>query len=163
RLGQVRDQLRDIVTEEGHFVDELRGVGVHVEPRFRKEYDPDRLALAFPQLAACIRPAVDVNQMEACVAAGMVTERELEREGVLFRTLHSRALVVKKIPRSHVAGSTLCECTWLRLPVNVVSERLRTRNRAHLDGCSQVLLVFATALGTPILHSNLRRASGRLS
>src|SRR5438093_166402 len=76
RLSLVRDQLRDIVTEEGHFVDELRGVGV---------------------------------QLEACVAAGMVTERELEREGVLFRTLHSRALVVKKIPRSHVAGSTLCE------------------------------------------------------
>ena len=37
RLSQVRDQLRDIVTEEGHFVDELRGVGVHVEARFRKE------------------------------------------------------------------------------------------------------------------------------
>ena len=109
RLSLVRDQLRDIVTEEGHFVDELRGVGVHVEARFRKEYDPDRLSVAFPQLGACIRPAVDVNQLEACVAAGMVTERELERDGVLFRTLHSRALVVKKIPRTHVAGSTLCE------------------------------------------------------
>jgi hypothetical protein len=99
RLIRVRDQLRDLVTEEGHFVDELRGVRVHVEPRFRKEYDPDRLILAFPQLAGCIRPAVDVNQLEACVAAGMVTERELEREGALFRTLHSRALVVKAIPR----------------------------------------------------------------
>src|SRR2546427_6221789 len=109
RLSLVRDQLRDIVTEEGHFVDELRGVGVHVEARFRQEYDPDRLAVAFPQLAACIKPAVDVNQLKACVAAGMVTERELEREGVLFRTLHSRALVVKKIPRTHGAGSTLCE------------------------------------------------------
>ena|SRR2546425_11111232 len=109
RLRQIRDQLRDIVTEEGHFVDELRGVGVHVEARFRKEYDPDRLSVAFPQLAACIRPAVDVNQLEACVAAGMVTERELEREGVLFRTLHSRALVVKKIPRMDGAGSRLCE------------------------------------------------------
>ena len=109
RLSQVRDKLRDLVTEEGHFVDELRGVGVHVEARFRKEYDPDRLAVGFPQLAACIRPVVDVNQLEACLAAGMVTERELEREGVLFRTLHSRALVVKKIPRTHVAGSTLCE------------------------------------------------------
>ena len=109
RLSQVRDKLRDLVTEEGHFVDELRGVGVHVEARFRKEYDPDRLALAFPRLAGCIRPVVDVNQLEACLAAGMVTERELEREGVLFRTLHSRALVVKKIPRTHGAGSTLCE------------------------------------------------------
>jgi hypothetical protein len=99
RLMQVRDRLRDMVTEEGHFVDELRGVAVHVEPRFRKEYDPERLALAFPQLAACIRPAVDTNQLAACMAAGMVTKRELEREGVLFRTLHSRALVVKNIPR----------------------------------------------------------------
>jgi hypothetical protein len=99
RLSQVRDRLRDIITEEGHFVDEFRGVAVHVEPRFRKEYDPDRLAAAFPQLSACIRPAVDVNQLDACVAAGMVTEREMEREGVLFRTLHSRALVVKTIPR----------------------------------------------------------------
>src|SRR2546427_4886356 len=109
RLSQARDRLRDLVTEEGHFVDELRGVGVHIEARFRKEYDPDRLALAFPRLAGCIRPAVDVNPLEVCVAAGMVTERELEREGVLFRTLHSRALVVNKIPRTHVAGSTLCE------------------------------------------------------
>src|SRR5438445_13554349 len=73
RLSQVRDQLRDIVTEEGHFVDELRGVGVHVEARFRKEYDPDRLAVAVPQLAACIRPAVDVHQLESCVGAGMET------------------------------------------------------------------------------------------
>ncbi|TMG04268.1 MAG: hypothetical protein E6I03_01610 [Chloroflexi bacterium] len=109
RLSRVRDQLRDLVTEEGHFVDELRGVGVHVEPRFRKEYDADRLALVFPHLAGCLRPAVDVNQVEACVAAGMVTEKELEREGVLFRTLHSRALVVKTIPRTHVSGLTLCE------------------------------------------------------
>ena len=62
RLSHVRDQLRDIVTEEGHFVDERRGVGVHVEARFRKEYDPDRLALAFPRLAGCIRPVVDTNQ-----------------------------------------------------------------------------------------------------
>jgi len=99
RLRRVRDQLRDLVTEEGHFVDELRGVAVHVEPRFRKEYDAERLALVFPQLAGCIRPSVDVNQLEACLAAGMVTDRELEREGVLLRTLHSRALVVKNIAR----------------------------------------------------------------
>ncbi len=99
RLSLVRDQLRDIVTEEGHFVDELRGVGVHVEARFRKEYDPDRLLVAFPQLARCIKPAVDTSQLEACLAAGMVTERELEREGVLSRALHSRALVVKNIGR----------------------------------------------------------------
>src|SRR5437667_12617028 len=100
RLGQVRDQLRDIVTEEGHFVDELRGVGVHVEPRFRKEYDADRLALVFPHLAGCLRPAVDVNQLEACVAAGMVTEKELEREGGLVRTLHSRELAGRTIART---------------------------------------------------------------
>jgi hypothetical protein len=97
RLSQVRDRLRDIVTEEGHFIDELRGVSVHVEARFRKEYDPDRLAVAFPRLAGCIKPTVDPAQLEACVRAGMVTERELEREGVLFRTLHSRALTVKRI------------------------------------------------------------------
>src|SRR5438132_5020311 len=109
RLSQVRDQLRDMVTEEGHFVDEVRGVGVHVEARFRKGYDPDRLAFAFPQLAACIKPAVDANQLEACVAAGMVTERKLERELVLVRTLDSRALVVKSILRPQVAGSRLSE------------------------------------------------------
>lgn len=39
RLGEVRDRLRDLVTEHGHFVDEVRGVAVHVEPSFRKEYD----------------------------------------------------------------------------------------------------------------------------
>src|SRR5438094_10457938 len=74
RLSQVRDKLRDLVTEEGHFVDELRGVGVYVEARFRKEYDPDRLAVGFPQLAACIRPVVDVNQLEACRAVALVRE-----------------------------------------------------------------------------------------
>ena len=42
RLGEVRDRLRDLVTEQRYFVDELRGVAVHVEPRFRKEYDADR-------------------------------------------------------------------------------------------------------------------------
>src|SRR3989441_11409910 len=41
RLEDVRDRLRDLVTEEGHFVDEVRAVIVRVEPRFRKEYDAD--------------------------------------------------------------------------------------------------------------------------
>jgi len=97
RLEKVRDRLRDLVTEHGHFVAELRGVIVHVEPRFRKEYDPQRLRASFPRLAACLKPAVDVAQLEACLRAGMVTEAELEREGVLSRTLHSRALVVKAL------------------------------------------------------------------
>ncbi len=35
--------------------------------------------------------------MEACVTAGMVTETELERSGVLTRSLHSRALIVKPL------------------------------------------------------------------
>jgi len=35
RLDEVRDRLRDLVTEQRYFVDELRGVAVHVEPRFR--------------------------------------------------------------------------------------------------------------------------------
>jgi hypothetical protein len=97
RLGEVRDRLRDLVTEHGHFVDELRGVMVRVEPRFRKEYDPERLRAAFPLLASCIKPAVDIAQLEGCLRAGMVTDTELEREGVLTRTLHSRALVVKPL------------------------------------------------------------------
>ena len=29
-MGDVRDRLRDLVTEHGHFVDEARGVAVHV-------------------------------------------------------------------------------------------------------------------------------------
>ncbi len=97
RLTEVRDRLRDLVTEHGHFVDEVRGVAVHVEPRFRKEYDAERLTAAFPRLAVCIKPSVDVAQLEACVTAGMVTETELEREGVLTRSLHSRALIVKPL------------------------------------------------------------------
>jgi hypothetical protein len=80
-------------------VDEARGVAVRGEPRFRKEYDADQLAVAFPRLAVCVKPAVDSSQLEACVRAGMVTETELEREGqgeeVLTKALHSRALVVK--------------------------------------------------------------------
>jgi len=48
-------------------------------------------------LAGCVKSAVDVAQLEACVTAGMVTETELEREGVLTRTLHARALVVKPL------------------------------------------------------------------
>jgi hypothetical protein len=97
RLEQVRDRLRDLVTEHGHFVDETRGVVVCVEPRFRKEYDAERLAASFPRLTGCIRPAVNTEQLEACLRAGMVTEGELERDGVLVRTLHSRALIVKPL------------------------------------------------------------------
>jgi hypothetical protein len=97
RLEQVRDRLRDLVTERGHFVDETRGVVVSVEPRFRKEYDAERLAASFPRLTGCIQPAVNTEQLEACLRAGMVTEGELERDGVLIRTLHSRALMVRPL------------------------------------------------------------------
>ena len=97
RLGAVRDRLRDLVTEHGHFVDEVRGVAVHVEPRFRKEYDAERLTAAFPRLAGCIKPSVDVAQLDACLRAGMVNDTELEREVVLMRSLHSRALIVKPL------------------------------------------------------------------
>ena len=97
RLDEVRDRLRDLVTEHGHFIDELRGVAVHVEPRFRKEYDADGLTAAFPRLAGCVKPSVDVAQLEACLRAGMVTDTELERAGVLTRSLHSRALIVKPL------------------------------------------------------------------
>jgi hypothetical protein len=97
RMEQVRDRLRDLVTERGHFVDETRGVLVCVEPRFRKEYDAERLAASFPRLAGCIKPAVNTEQLEACLRAGMVTEGELERDGVLIRTLHSRALMVRPL------------------------------------------------------------------
>ncbi len=97
RLGEVRDHLRDLVTEHGHFVDEVRGVSVRVEARFRKEYDAQRLTAAFSRLAGCINSAVDVAQLEACVTAGMVTESQLERAGVLTRSLHSRALIVKPL------------------------------------------------------------------
>ena len=97
RLVEVRDRLRDLATEQGHFVDEVRGVAVHVEPRFRTDYDAERLLADFPRLAGCVKPAVDASQLEACVRAGMVTETELEREGVLIRTLHSRALIVKPL------------------------------------------------------------------
>ncbi len=92
-----RDRLRDLVTEQGHFVDEVRGVAVHVEPRFRKEYDAERLVAVFPRLAGCAKSDVDTGQLEACVTAGMVTETELERSGVLTRSLHSRALIVKPL------------------------------------------------------------------
>lgn len=36
-------------------------------------------------------------QLEACVRAGMLTEGELERAGILTWALHSRALVVKPL------------------------------------------------------------------
>jgi hypothetical protein len=97
RLGNVRDRLRDLVTEHGHFVDEVRGVMVRVDPRFRKEYDAERLVAILPRLTGCVKPAVDSDQLDACVRAGMVTEGELERSEVLTRSLHSRALVVKAI------------------------------------------------------------------
>ena len=103
RLEDVRDRLRDLVTEEGHFVDEMRAVMVRVEPRVRKEYDAEKLLTAFPRLNGCVRPSVDVAQLEACLRAGMVTDGELERAGVLTRVLHSRALVVKAIGQQGVA------------------------------------------------------------
>ena len=97
RLGEVRDRLRDLVMEHGIFVDEVRGVAVHITPRFRKEYDAERLTAGFPYLAGCIKPSVDVAQLEGCLQAGMVTETELEREGILTRTLYSQALIVKPL------------------------------------------------------------------
>ena len=97
RLVGVRDRLRDFVTEHGHFVDEAHGVMVRVEPRFRKEYNAERLLAEFPRLSGCVKRAVDGRQLEACLGAGMVTETELERRGVLVRALHSRALVVKAV------------------------------------------------------------------
>jgi hypothetical protein len=97
RLEDVRDQLRDLVTEHGHFVDEIRGVIVRVEPRFRKEYDAERFQASFPRLSACVQLSVNVAQLDACLKAGLVTEGELDREGVLTRALHSRALVVKSL------------------------------------------------------------------
>ena len=99
-MPSLRDRLRDLVTEHGHFVDEVRGVAVHVEPRFRKEYDAERLVAVFPRLAEHIKPAVDAGQLEACLRAGMVTESELERAGVLTRSLHSRAPIVKPLGRN---------------------------------------------------------------
>ncbi len=48
-------------------------------------------------MAGCVKSAVDTDQLEACVTAGMVTEMELERAGVLTRCLHSRALIVKPL------------------------------------------------------------------
>ncbi len=97
RMREVRDRLRDLVTEHGHFIDEARSVSVRVEARFRNEYDAERLVAVFPRLAGCVRSAVDTGQLEACVTAGMVTETELERSGVLTRSLHSRALIVKPL------------------------------------------------------------------
>jgi hypothetical protein len=107
RLEDVRDRLRDLVTEEGHFVDEIRGVIVRVEPRFRKEYDAERLQAAFPRLSACIQLSVNIAQLEACLRAGMATEGELEREGVLTRALHSRALIVKALGGNRATSGAL--------------------------------------------------------
>ncbi len=99
RMREVRDRLRDVVTEHGHFVDDARGVAVRVEARFRKEYDAERLVAVFPRLAGCVKSAVDTDQLVAGVTAGMVTVTELERSGVLTRSLHSRALIVKPVGR----------------------------------------------------------------
>ena len=63
----------------------------------RKEYDAERLVAVFPGLAGCVKSAVNTDQLEACVTAGMVTETELELSGVLTRSLHSRALIVKPL------------------------------------------------------------------
>jgi hypothetical protein len=65
RLEQVKNLLKDLVTEEGPFVDELWGVTVYLQPRFRKEYDAERLLATFPSLAGCVRPAVDVTQLSS--------------------------------------------------------------------------------------------------
>lgn len=97
RLEQVKNLLKDLVTEEGPFVDEFRSVTVYLQPRFRKEYDPERLLATFPHLAGCVRPVVDVTQLRPCLRSGMATERQLERAGVLTRALHSRALIVKPL------------------------------------------------------------------
>src|SRR5438445_13365657 len=83
RLEGVRDRLLDLVTEHGHFIDEVRSVSVRIEPRFGKEYDSERLAEPFPSLAGCLKLAVVVTQRQVCLRAGMVVESELVFDGVV--------------------------------------------------------------------------------
>ena len=64
---------------------------------YLKEYDAERLLVTFHHLAGCVRPAVDVSQLEACLRSGMATEGQLERAGILTQALHSRALIVKPL------------------------------------------------------------------
>lgn len=99
-LELVRDCLRDLVTARDQVVDETRGVMACAGPRVRKEYDAERLAAAFPRLAGCIKPAVNTDQLEGCLRAGMMTEGELKREGVMVRTLHSRAPSSRHLARA---------------------------------------------------------------
>ena len=61
-------------------MDEVPGVVVHVEARFRKEYDAERLVAVFPRLDRCVKSAVDTGQLEGCLRPGMVTDTELERQ-----------------------------------------------------------------------------------
>src|SRR5207247_4964281 len=41
RLEEVRDRLLDLVTEHGHFIDEVCSVCVRIEPRFGKDDDSE--------------------------------------------------------------------------------------------------------------------------
>ncbi len=65
--------------------------------RMNQQASPSGFLAAFPCPAGCVKQAVDAGQLEACLRAGMVTETELERSGVLTRTLHSRALIIKPL------------------------------------------------------------------
>ncbi len=69
-------------------------VSCHDMPPDRPAFDRLRRP---PALCVIAWPRQPVAAPEACVTAGMVTETELEREGVLTRTLHSRALIVKPL------------------------------------------------------------------
>ncbi len=40
RIREVRDRLWDLVTEHGHFVDEVPGIAVRVEPRSARSMTP---------------------------------------------------------------------------------------------------------------------------
>src|SRR5438876_3533111 len=82
RLEEVRDRLLDLVTEHGHFIDEVRSVSVRIEPRFGKEYDSERLAEAFPRLAGGLNLAAAVLRLGLGWRPGWVPGGEWGREGV---------------------------------------------------------------------------------
>src|SRR5881409_1734423 len=80
RLEDVRDRLRDLVTEEGHFVDEVRAVIVRVEPRFRKSTMPRSCRPLSPAwVRACDPRWTSPSWKPACEPAWSPTANSSER------------------------------------------------------------------------------------
>ena len=82
RMDKVKGLLKDIITKDGPYTDEDRGVVAYLQDRNRTEYDLKGLREHFPNVArGVIVEQGDAERMKQAIALGANTETEMEAAG----------------------------------------------------------------------------------